>query len=85
MQRPDAQLIIREYRLMADMLMFGARRLLLETAPRTVAQADLLLDLDRIELEFKALWLERSPSGGLTDSAARLHSVVRFLTERADR
>lgn len=72
MARPDAALIVEEYRLCADLLRHACRRALYLLGD---ARADdppaLLADLDALVERQRRLWLARSRPGGLSDSLAR--------------
>lgn len=70
--RPDADLIKREFRQSARMLKHGARRALLQMGDTSTSKAALLADLDAIITEQRSLWLARNRPGGLTDSLANL-------------
>jgi hypothetical protein len=77
MARADADLIAAEYRLVADMLKHGARRLLLIVGDSSVKRADLAAELEAIEARFRLNWLARSRPGGLEDSAGRIAAARR--------
>jgi len=75
MQRPDADLIVREFELTARMLRHACQRglLALEQRPARAAtlRRKLAIDLREIVREYKRLWLARNRPGGLADSLAR--------------
>jgi len=74
MQRPDAELVVREYDNAAHLLRHACRRglLALEERPAKAAalRRELALDLREIVREYKRLWLARNRPGGLADSVA---------------
>ncbi len=69
---PDADLIKREFDNAAQMLRHGAKRILFQLDDSSLRAADLVADLDAIEVEYRNLWLARNRPGGLDDSVARL-------------
>ncbi len=71
MQRPDADLIEREFVTAAQMLKHGAKRGLLQLDGSVSKQA-LTAELDEILAAYRQNWLARNRPGGLDDSAARL-------------
>ena len=73
--RPDADLIKREYRQAAHMLRHGAKRALLQVGDESINKAEMLADLDAMIEEQKALWLARNRPGGLSDSLAALEAA----------
>jgi hexosaminidase len=79
MERPDAELILREFRLMARLLRHACRRgiLALEDDPSRTArlQGELKADLTGLIAEFRHVWLQRNRPGGLTQSTARLEKL----------
>lgn len=75
MQRPDAALIQREFRLAADMLRHAAHRVLWQAGDGAITVQALRRDLDAIEAAYRELWLARNRPGGLEDSLARLHKA----------
>lgn len=75
MARPDAALIADEFRLAADMLRHGAKRLLLILGDSTVNKDTLCTDLEAIEERYKTIWLKRNRPGGLAESAGRMEAA----------
>ena len=80
-ERPDADLIKREYRQAAHMLRHGAQRALLQIGDDRVSKADLLADLNALIAEQQALWLARNRPGGLEDSLKSLYAARAMYTE----
>lgn len=78
----DADLIKREFDNAAQMLRHGAKRILFQLDDSPLRAADLVADLDAIEVEYRNLWLARNRPGGLDDSVARLRRA-RELYQRA--
>ena len=72
MERPDAELIKREFRHMALMAQHGASRGLLQVSDSSVTLERLQEDLAVIEAEFPLLWLARSRPGGMVNSQRQL-------------
>jgi hypothetical protein len=72
---PDAGLIRQEFAHIAQMLRHGARRALFQLGDPTLRKPELDAELDAIETAHRAVWLARNRSGGLNDSAARLHQA----------
>jgi len=73
MARPDADLILKEYRNTARLMRHAARRVLLALGgDHDVTRAELAADMDDILVDYRELWLARSRPGGLADSAGRL-------------
>ncbi len=71
--RPDAELIRREYIFVARLMRHAARRgILAIDGDKDGLRDDLARDMNEILAEYEALWLERSRPGGLSDSKARL-------------
>lgn len=73
----DAALVVREYRLAADLLLHGARRGLYlldkleDKLPDTrLRVASLKVELEHLIQEFQDIWLRRNQPGGLQDSLA---------------
>ncbi len=79
--RPDADLIKREFRQSAAMLKHGARRVLLQTGDPSVSKAALLNELNGIINEQRALWVARNRVGGLSDSLAALEAARELYRE----
>lgn len=78
MQRPDADLILREFRSTARMLRHGARRALLVMEGQNESECKALAgDLREIIDEYRDLWLLRARPGGLAESAGRLEAALR--------
>lgn len=75
MARPDAGLIADEFRLAADMLRHGAKRLLLIAGDAAISRADLCAELEAIEARYRAVWLARNRPGGLAESVARMEAA----------
>ncbi|MBI1258001.1 MAG: family 20 glycosylhydrolase [Chloroflexi bacterium] len=73
--RPDADLIKREFEQSAHMLKHGAKRALLQIGDEHISKAEMLADLDALIEEQKALWLARNRPGGLDDSLAALEAA----------
>jgi hypothetical protein len=80
MQRPDAQLIQREFSWVAGMLWHACRRMVWinslragredEELRRTLAE-----EIDGLIEAYRELWLARSRPGGLDDSVARMEKL----------
>ncbi len=70
--RPDASLIQREFEMTARMLRHGAKRGIAQIDPAAFPASELAAELDKLEADYRALWLERNRPGGLEESAARL-------------
>jgi hypothetical protein len=68
MDRPDGELIQREFAQGARMLQHAARHTLLQLGDDTYNSANLKADLDDIIREYKDIWLTRNRPGGLEDS-----------------
>ncbi|MEP7290227.1 MAG: glycoside hydrolase family 20 zincin-like fold domain-containing protein [Chloroflexota bacterium] len=79
--RPDADLIKREFKQSAHMLKHGALRALLQVGDTSIKKADMLEDLDAIIEEQKALWLARNRPGGLDDSLVSLQEARKLYSE----
>ncbi len=76
MARPDAALILDEYRHTARLMRHAAQRILLGLGgEHDVSPGELAADLDGLLAESRRLWLARSRPGGLADSAARLEAA----------
>jgi hypothetical protein len=71
-RRADADLLKREFELAARMMRHGAQRGLYAAGVPDRSTAELDQDLGEIIEEYKAVWLLRNRSGGLSDSVARL-------------
>jgi hypothetical protein len=71
-RRADADLLKREFELAARMMRHGAQRGLYAVGVPDRSTAELDQDLGEIIEEYKAVWLLRNRSGGLSDSVARL-------------
>lgn len=71
MQRPDADLIQREFDWTAGMLGHACRRAFW-ALDGSIAAPDLLAEADRLIAEYDALWRARCRPGGFKDSVARL-------------
>lgn len=74
MDRPDASLILDEFRNAAAMLTHACRRGLWKLDPSADDPASLAEDLSRILGEHRRLWLARNRPGGLPDSTRRLET-----------
>lgn len=74
MERPDADLIVREYRMVARLMRHALSRVRFVQHNQGQASA-LASDLGELIEEYRALWLERSRPGGLTESVARLENA----------
>jgi hypothetical protein len=75
MRRPDADLILAEFRLAADLMRFSARRglfLLGEGGSAAELHAELRALIDR----YRQNWLARNRPGGLDDSVARFNPAL---------
>ena len=72
MERPDAELVKREFKHMALLAQHGARRGLLQVSDPSVTRRSMRDELAAIEAEFPLLWLARSRPGGMVDSQRRL-------------
>ena len=80
MEGPDADLLKREFRLMARMAQHGARRGLLQVSDPSLTRQSMRDDLADIETELPMLWLARSRPSGMVDSL-RLLGELRLLYE----
>ena len=80
MERPDADLIKREFRHMALMAQHGARRGLLQLSDPSLTRQSMRDEFAAIEAEYPVLWLARSRPGGMVDSL-RLLAELRLLYE----
>lgn len=76
MQRHDAELIGREYRLMANFALHGAKRGLIQLGESSITRETLHEEHRALLDEYPALWLARSRSGGLNDTMNRLEKAV---------
>jgi hexosaminidase len=80
MQRPDADLIVREYENTAHLLRHAGQRGLLAFEQRPAKAAalrhELAADLREIIREYKRLWLARNRPGGLADSVAHFDQAL---------
>ena len=83
MDRPDADLIKREYAGAAHLLRHGCRRALqlLAQDDSPELKAELLADLEKAKEEYKALWLARNRPGGLKDSLAHFDTLLAAYQE----
>lgn len=72
LDRPDADLIAREYALTVRLLRHACRRALLLTGGTTADYRALAEDLAEVIEEYRSVWLARNRPGGLEDSVARL-------------
>jgi hexosaminidase len=81
MARPDASLIQREFEMTARMLRHGAKRGIAQIDPGAFSADELAAELDKLEADYRALWLERNRPGGLDDSAARLRLARERLNQ----
>ena len=76
-QRPDAELIKREYRHTARLMRHACRRgILAFGADDPAERAALAEDMHAILVEYRALWLARSRPGGLDNSAACFEQII---------
>ena len=75
MERPDADLIKREFTHMARMAQHGARRGLLQVSDPSLTRQSMRDELAAIEAEFPVLWLARSRPGGLVDGLRLLSEL----------
>jgi hexosaminidase len=77
MQRPDADLIRREFAQTIRLMRHACRRGILALNPHATNASDLAralkTDMQEIISEYEKLWLARNRPGGLKDSVARLH------------
>ena len=87
MQRPDAELIVNEFRTNARMALFALRlgEERLKHACGTAqlpapVRTDLVDELIPIIRDYRQFWLARNRQGGLTDSVARLEAVMDILS-----
>ena len=78
MNRPDADLIKREYKHMALMAQHGARRGMLQLGDSSITLDGMRAELAEIEAEFPLLWLARSRPGGMADSQRQLSELRRL-------
>ncbi|QPC84066.1 family 20 glycosylhydrolase [Phototrophicus methaneseepsis] len=72
MQRPDGDLIQREFAQGARMLQHAARHTMLQLGTGDYSAGELKSQLDDIVREYKDVWLSRNRPGGLDDSVAYL-------------
>ncbi len=75
MARPDADLIVDEFRLAADLLRHGAKRLLLVAGDTTISKADLYAELEALQTRYRTIWLKRNRPGGLPESIGRMEAA----------
>lgn len=80
MDRPDADLVKREFAHMALMAQHGARRGLLQTTDPSVTLQCMRDELDAIEYEYPLLWRARNRPGGMAPSQQHL-AELRLLYE----
>jgi hypothetical protein len=80
MDRPDAELIKREFATAGHMLKHGAKQLLFQLN-ETDRRLELLADLDTVEAEYRENWLARNRPGGLDDSLTRLRRSRELYSE----
>ncbi len=87
MRRPDADRVVAEYRLVADLLLHACAlgearieggRSPIPALPLRVRER-LASELEPLIEEYRRLWLARSRPGGLADSVGRLERVRRLL------
>jgi len=76
MASPDAGLIVSEFECAADMLRYGAKRLLVMMGDSSVSEAALRADMGRLIERYKAQWLARNRPGGLEDSTALMRELA---------
>ena len=84
MERPDAELIRREFANAADMLRHSARRGLWLLDRSAGNPRDLAADLRGIIGRHEELWLARNRAGGLVDSAGRLRKTLELYAQAVD-
>ncbi len=77
MQRPDADLVTAEFRLVIDLLAHACKRALVLSGEKDWTTADLLTDLESLIPQQRLNWLARSRPGGLKDSLLRFEPVLR--------
>jgi hypothetical protein len=75
-QRPDAELIQREFDLTARMLRHAAHRAQFAFGACSHSNLDLSRDLHTIIGDYRDIWLSRNRIGGLSDSAERLEKAL---------
>jgi hypothetical protein len=71
MPQPEAELVKREYRLIANLMRLACRRALLALEPQQF-QAEYASEIPAIIEEYKQVWLSRNQPGGLADSLTGL-------------
>ena len=76
MERPDAELIKREFDHMARMAQHGAHRGLLQVSDPSVTRRIMRDELAAIEAEYPLLWLARNRPGGMVSSQQHLAELV---------
>ena len=76
MQRPDAGLIKREYRLAADFIRHSARYALFQLGESEAESAELKRELEALIARYRENWLARNRPGGLDDSVARFDKAL---------
>lgn len=75
MARPDAALIMDEFRLAADLLRHGAKRLLLIAGDTTISKDTLRAELEVLQARYRTIWLTRNRPGGLAESIGRMEAA----------
>jgi hypothetical protein len=76
MQRPDANLLIAEFKQAANLLRHGAYWLMLAAEEKSKSPAAMQLELEQLIERQKANWLARNRPGGLSDSVARFEKLL---------
>jgi hexosaminidase len=77
MQRPDAELVIAEFRLVIDLLAHACKRGLILVGEGDWSYPELLAELEALIPQQRLNWLARSRPGGLKDSLLRFEPVLR--------
>ncbi|MBI5669248.1 MAG: family 20 glycosylhydrolase [Chloroflexi bacterium] len=75
MARPDAALMKDEFRLAADLLRHGAKRLLLIVGDTSISKAHLCAELEELQIRYRTIWLARNRPGGLAESIGRMEAA----------
>jgi hypothetical protein len=84
MQRPDADLIRREFSWAADMLRHACQRgiwmLKQESGNNGLTVGSLVQEAERLIAEYREIWLARNRPGGFEDSVARMEKMKQAYT-----
>ena len=81
MQRSDADLIVSEYELAADLIRHACQRGLMLFDESDRSGAELAAELEGLIERYKQNWLARNRPGGLADSVTRFDNVLKIYRE----